>query len=87
VRLQPSNAIPWIRLAEYQLLVAGDARTALNLLGPALYLDARSTTAVSLFLEAKRRAGGQPAPTPGAAVAPPLPGASTGPAGVATPAP
>lgn len=86
VRLQPRNPTPWIRLAEYQLLVAQDPRTALTLLGPALYLDPRSTNGVSLFLEANRRAqaGGLPAVAP---AAPPLPGAVTGPAGVATPTP
>lgn len=62
VRLQPDNPVPWLRLAEFQL-AAGDATTALNLLGPALYLDPRSTRGVSLFLEAQRRTSA-PAVTP-----------------------
>jgi len=70
VRLQPSNPTPWIRLAEYQLLVAGDARTALDVLGPALYLDPRSTTGVSLFLEANRRSAGAGAAVPAATPVP-----------------
>jgi len=62
VRLQPSNPVPWLRLAEFQL-AAGDTRTALNLLGPALYLDPRSTRGVALFLEAQRAtAAGTTAP-------------------------
>lgn len=86
VRLQPSNATPWVRLAEFHLLVAGDARRALQLLGPALYLDPRSNTGVSLFLEARRRTAGLPAAA-AVPVTPPLPGATTGPSGTATPRP
>ncbi len=60
VRLQPSNPTPWIRLAEFELLVAGNPRVALDILGPALYLDPRSTSGVSLFLDAKRRVAADP---------------------------
>jgi tetratricopeptide (TPR) repeat protein len=56
VRLQPSNPVPWLRLAEFKL-ATGDAQSALNLLGPALYLDPRSTRGVALFLEAQRATG------------------------------
>lgn len=73
VRLQPSNPIPWLRLAEFELLVGRDPQKALNLLGPALYLDPRSTRGVSLFLEARRATAGAPAAATGASTAPIVP--------------
>jgi predicted Zn-dependent protease len=65
VTLQPQNATGWLTLAEYDL-GHGDAQKALKELGPALYLDPRSTDGVTLFLQASRQAGqagkaGQPA--------------------------
>ncbi|UTI65028.1 O-antigen ligase family protein [Paraconexibacter antarcticus] len=58
VNLQPQNATSWLTLAEFDL-AHGGAHQALKELGPALYLDPRSTEGVTLFLEASRQA---PAP-------------------------
>ncbi|WP_354699254.1 hypothetical protein DSM112329_04965 [Paraconexibacter sp. AEG42_29] len=82
VALQPQNPTPWIYLASYDLGV-GNAAQALKELGPALYLDPRSTQGVTLFLEASRRTGatavtgqtGTPA-TPAGGTAP-APGSAT----------
>ena len=54
VKLQPSNAEPWLRLANYQLNVAHDPAQAKAALGPALYLDPRSSTGIALYLQAQR---------------------------------
>jgi hypothetical protein len=88
VRLQPSNASPWLRLAEHRLIVNNDPQRALQVLAPALFLDPRSGPGTSLFLEAQRRAAGAPAggapgtptPVPPAAAAPGTPPAATAPA-------
>ncbi len=91
VRLQPSNSSPWLRLAEHRLLVDGDPQRALQVLGPALFLDPRSGPGTSLFLEAQRRATGAPAggtpvaPPPGTPPAAGAPGAPADPG--AAPAP
>jgi len=78
VQLQPQNPTPWLRLAGYQLDVLNDPQGALSSLGAALYLDPRSQTGVSLFLDATRRAnGGGSATAPG--------GAQTTPPATATP--
>jgi tetratricopeptide (TPR) repeat protein len=42
VRRQPANPQTWLRLAEFDLTVLGNAEAALNNLRPALYLDPRS---------------------------------------------
>jgi O-antigen ligase len=55
VRLQPTNAEPWLRLANYALHVENDIAQTKAALGPALYLDPRSSTGIGLFLEAERR--------------------------------
>jgi predicted Zn-dependent protease len=54
VRLQPRNPTPWLQFAQF-LLDQGDAAGAKKALGPALYLDPRSPTGVTLFLDAQRR--------------------------------
>ena len=56
VQLQPQNAATWLRLAEYDADI-GDEGGALAALRAALYLDPKSTDAVSLFLEVSRRPG------------------------------
>jgi tetratricopeptide (TPR) repeat protein len=58
VRLQPQNPTPWLRLADFELNSAGRPQRALQVLGPALYLDPRSPLGINLFLEASRRAAG-----------------------------
>jgi tetratricopeptide (TPR) repeat protein len=55
VKLQPTNPEPWLRLANYALNVENDVAQAKAALGPALYLDPRSPTGISLFLQAQRR--------------------------------
>jgi cytochrome c-type biogenesis protein CcmH/NrfG len=55
VKLQPSNAEPWLRLANYALNVEHDPAQAKAALGPALYLDPRSQAGISLFLAADRQ--------------------------------
>jgi O-Antigen ligase len=54
VKLQPTNSEPWLRLANYDLNVAHDPAQAEAALGPALYLDPRSSTGISLYLQAQR---------------------------------
>ena len=58
VRLQPQNPTPWLRLADFELNSAGSPARALQILGPALYLDPRSPLGINLFVEASRQAGG-----------------------------
>jgi cytochrome c-type biogenesis protein CcmH/NrfG len=55
VKLQPTNSEPWLRLANYALNVEHDPAQAKAALGPALYLDPRSTTGISLYLQAQRQ--------------------------------
>jgi len=66
VALQPQNAATWLVLAEADLK-AGNPKQALQELGPALYLDPRSTVGVTLFLEASRQVGRTGVVTPGTA--------------------
>jgi cytochrome c-type biogenesis protein CcmH/NrfG len=54
VKLQPSNSEPWLRLAAFALNVEHDPSQAQAALGPALYLDPRSSTGIALYLQAKR---------------------------------
>jgi tetratricopeptide (TPR) repeat protein len=54
VKLQPTNSEPWLRLANYDLNVARDPAQAKAALGPALYLDPRSSTGIALYLQAQR---------------------------------
>jgi O-antigen ligase len=54
VKLQPTNPEPWLRLAGYALNVEHDPSQAEAALGPALYLDPRSSTGVALYLQAQR---------------------------------
>jgi O-antigen ligase len=54
VKLQPTNSEPWLRLANYDLNVAHDPAQAEAALGPALYLDPRSSTGIALYLQAQR---------------------------------
>ena len=54
VKLQPTNPEPWRRLANYDLNVAHDPSQAEAALGPALYLDPRSSEGISLYLQAQR---------------------------------
>jgi hypothetical protein len=54
VKLQPTNSEPWLRLADYDLNVAHDVKQARAALGPALYLDPRSSTGIALYLQAQR---------------------------------
>jgi hypothetical protein len=54
VKLQPTNSEPWLRLANYELNVAHDPAQAEAALGPALYLDPRSSTGIALYLQAQR---------------------------------
>ena len=63
VRLQPQNPTPWLRLADFELNSAHDPARAIQVLGPALYLDPRSTLGISLFLQASGQ-GGAAAPAP-----------------------
>jgi O-antigen ligase len=54
VKLQPTNSEPWLRLANYDLNVAHEPAQAEAALGPALYLDPRSSTGIALYLQAQR---------------------------------
>jgi len=54
VKLQPTNSEPWLRLANYDLNVAHDPSQAEAALGPALYLDPRSSEGIGLYLQAQR---------------------------------
>jgi cytochrome c-type biogenesis protein CcmH/NrfG len=58
--LQPQNPTPWLRLADFQLSAQQDPQAALRSLGPAIALDPRNTTAVELFLEARRQGAATP---------------------------
>jgi hypothetical protein len=55
VKLQPTNAEPWLRLAAFALTVEHNPAQAKAALGPALYLDPRSSTGISLYLQAQRQ--------------------------------
>jgi len=52
VKLQPANARTWRRLAAFRLDTEGNARSALDALGPAFYLDPRSAEAIALARQA-----------------------------------
>jgi hypothetical protein len=54
VKLQPTNSEPWLRLANFALNVDHDPAQAKAALGPALYLDPRSSTGIGLYLQAQR---------------------------------
>jgi tetratricopeptide (TPR) repeat protein len=54
VRLHPSTAEPWLRLAQFELN-HDRPRAALRRIGPALYLDPRSPTVQATWLEASRQ--------------------------------
>lgn len=73
VALQPDNPETWLRSAEFALRQSSDARRAIDLLGPALYLDPRSDQAQALYLEAARMAGGVPGAPAAAGKAPGTP--------------
>jgi tetratricopeptide (TPR) repeat protein len=85
VALQPGNPETWVRAAEFALRQDGRPQRAIDLLGPALFLDPRSDQAAALYLEAARKAGGTAgvAVSPGAGAPAPAPGA----AGQTAPAP
>ncbi|MDX6723892.1 MAG: hypothetical protein QOD73_2296, partial [Solirubrobacteraceae bacterium] len=53
VRQAPSSPEPWLQLAQFEL-DQNDPRAALRALGPALYLDPRSTTVQRVYLLASR---------------------------------
>jgi tetratricopeptide (TPR) repeat protein len=53
VRKQPANPAPWLNLAEFELS-EGRKPQALSAVGSALYLDPRSPTAASVYLQASR---------------------------------
>ena len=53
VRLHPSTAEPWLRLAQFEL-DHDRPQAALRRIGPALYLDPRSATVQATWLEASR---------------------------------
>ncbi|HSD77168.1 MAG TPA: O-antigen ligase family protein, partial [Solirubrobacteraceae bacterium] len=57
VRMQPASPDTWLRLAEFELYTARDAKAALKALGPALYLDPRSPAGQQVFLDASRAEG------------------------------
>jgi hypothetical protein len=54
VKLQPTNSEPWLRLATYDLNVEKNPSQAKAALGPALYLDPRSSAGIALYLQANR---------------------------------
>jgi len=54
VKLQPANARSWRRLATFRLDADKDAAAALDALGPALFLDPRSSEGIALALRASR---------------------------------
>jgi tetratricopeptide (TPR) repeat protein len=54
VRLHPSTAEPWLRLAQFEL-DHDRPQAALRRIGPALYLDPRSATVQATWLEASRQ--------------------------------
>ena len=53
VHMQPASPEPWLRLAQFELSQS-HARAALRALGPALFLDPRSTTVQQTWLDASR---------------------------------
>ena len=53
VRLQPSTAEPWLRLAQFEL-EHDRPQAALQRIGPALYLDPRSAAVQAQWLAASR---------------------------------
>jgi len=53
VRKEPSTSESWLNLAQFEL-DRGDPQAALRAVGPALYLDPRSTTVQLLWLQASR---------------------------------
>ncbi len=55
VQLQPANADTWNQLALYDLDSGAGPRAALRDVAPALFLNPRSATAQSIYLEAYRR--------------------------------
>ena len=55
VRLQPDNAVTWLRLAEFELSTLRRPAAAMRAIRPALYLDPRSSDAVAVFLAAQRQ--------------------------------
>jgi hypothetical protein len=50
VRLQPSNALTWERLADFELTTLNDRKAALRDLGAALYLDPQSHAGIDQYL-------------------------------------
>jgi tetratricopeptide (TPR) repeat protein len=58
VSLQPDNPETWVRAAEFALRQDRKPQRAVDLLGPALYLDPRSDQAQALYVAAAREAGG-----------------------------
>lgn len=59
VVLQPANAQPWLRLADFQLNALRRPRQALRSLSAALYLDPQDPLTIGAYLEAYRRATGR----------------------------
>ncbi len=55
VRLQPSNPLPWLRLADFEFNTLRRPELAMTAIRPALYLDPRSSDAVAVFLAAQRQ--------------------------------
>src|SRR5207248_9971478 len=51
---QPSNPEAWTRLAEFELYRMGRPRQALSIVNGALYLDPRSSSAQTVFFDARR---------------------------------
>jgi O-antigen ligase len=56
VQLQPANPDPWLQLAEFELIERNDPRTALDDLGPALFLDPKSQEGITTYLQASAAA-------------------------------
>jgi hypothetical protein len=86
VHMQPANPDTWLRLAEFELYTARDAKAALKALGPALYLDPRSPVGQQVFLEAARAEGKTVSPSQLERPEVQQPAGSTGTGGV-TPSP
>ena len=78
IRLQPSNPQTWAELAGFDLYTANDARSALNDLRAALYLDPQNVDYQSEFVAALRRANPS---TPVTAAVPPVAPSNPGPVG------
>lgn len=64
VQLQPSNPETWLRLANYDFVTLHDPQAAQNELGAALYLDPRSSDALSTLLAVNRAIGAETGKTP-----------------------